>query len=80
MSSPTGNEALGRRLRSLRSDRGLKLRAVAATAGISLQYLSEVERGLKLPSLDVLDRLARALDASVIDVLRGVPPYDADAD
>jgi transcriptional regulator with XRE-family HTH domain len=49
---------------------------VAAESGVSLPYISEVERGTKLPTLEVLTRLADALDLTVVELLSGVPPYD----
>ncbi len=76
MATPSGNAALGARLRELRKKKGLKLVALANKSGVSLAYVSEVERGRKLPSLEVLDRLAGALGLSVLDVLDGVEPYD----
>jgi transcriptional regulator with XRE-family HTH domain len=60
----------------LRVEKGVGLKVVARRAGISLPYLSEIERGLKLPSLEVLARLARALDSDVVGVLQGLPRYD----
>jgi transcriptional regulator with XRE-family HTH domain len=76
MGTPTGNASLGARLRELRQEKGLKLAALANQSGVSLAYVSEVERGRKLPSLEVLDRLAGALGLSVLEVLDGVAPYD----
>ena len=76
MATPSGNAALGARLRELRKKKGLKLVALANKSAVSLAYVSEVERGRKLPSLEVLDRLAGALGLSVLDVLDGVEPYD----
>jgi transcriptional regulator with XRE-family HTH domain len=76
MTTPTGNAALGARLRELRLAQGLKLAALADRSGVSLAYVSEEERGRKLPSLEVLDRLAGALGLSVLDALDGVAPYD----
>jgi transcriptional regulator with XRE-family HTH domain len=38
---------------------------VAERAGVSVQYLSEVERGLKDPSSEMLQAIAGALDLSV---------------
>lgn len=67
---------LGARLRSLRTDRGWKLGKVARDSGVSLPYLSEIERGEKLPSLGVLDRVAAAFDLTVVEVLDGVAPWD----
>lgn len=76
MATSSGNAALGARLRELRQLRGMKLAALANQSGVSLAYVSEVERGRKLPSLEVLDRLAGALEMSVVEVLDGVSPYD----
>ncbi len=76
MNLPTGNVELGTRIRSLRQDQGKKLAAVARQAAVSLQYLSEVERGLKSPSLQVLSRIAGALGVTAVELLSGVAPYD----
>ncbi len=50
--------AVGRRLRALRQERGLSLKAVAALTGLSIGYLSQVERGLSSPSLRALTQVA----------------------
>lgn len=76
MATSSGNPALGARLRFLRKERELKLGALAQTSDVSLPFISEVERGRKLPSLVVLDRLAGALGMSVLELLNGVEPYD----
>jgi transcriptional regulator with XRE-family HTH domain len=76
VSTATGDPELGARLRSLRKDKGLALKAVAAAAGISLPFLSEIERGQKLPSLNVLSEVAAALGVSVVELLRGLPRYE----
>jgi transcriptional regulator with XRE-family HTH domain len=76
MHTATGDPNLGARLRSLRLDQGLSLKAVAEQAAISVPYLSEVERGRKLPALDMLARIANALDTNVTKLLRGLEPYD----
>ena len=55
----------GDRLRELREKRGVTLRALADTAQMSLTYLSDLERGLKVPTLTTLLRLAVALDCKV---------------
>ncbi len=65
---PLWREVLGQRLRELRRRRGETLTETAERAGISPQYLSEVERGLKDPSSEVLAAVAGALGATVIDV------------
>ena len=62
--------ALGNALRRLRRARGLTLRQVAALAGVSLAYLSEIERGRKEPSSEVLAAVCRALGIPLVDLLR----------
>lgn len=57
---------LGRRLRALRRDRDETLAETAARAGLSPQYLSEIERGRKEPSSEMIAALAGALDTTLI--------------
>ncbi|MFF9219880.1 helix-turn-helix domain-containing protein [Streptomyces viridosporus] len=52
---------LGARLRALRADTGLTGAALAQQAGVGQPTVSKVENGRMVPSLDVLDRLSRAL-------------------
>lgn len=56
-------------IRRLREDRGLTMEALAESAGISTSYLSEVERGLKRPSTDVIAKVADALDMRASEFL-----------
>jgi transcriptional regulator with XRE-family HTH domain len=65
---PLWREVLGQRLRELRRRRGETLTETAERAGISPQYLSEIERGLKDPSSEVLAAVTGALGATLIDV------------
>jgi transcriptional regulator with XRE-family HTH domain len=68
---PLWREVLGSRLRALRTDRGETLAQTAERAGISPQYLSEVERGRKEPSSEMIAALAGALDITVADLMAG---------
>ena len=63
---------LGDVLRRHRQRQGRTLRDVAAAARISLGYLSEIERGRKEASSELLASLCAALDISLADVLREV--------
>lgn len=63
--APLLREVYGRLLRGLRTRQGRTLAEVAARAGVSLAYLSEVERGLKEPSSEVLDAICVALGSSI---------------
>jgi transcriptional regulator with XRE-family HTH domain len=63
---------LGDVLRRHRQRQARTLRDVAASARISLGYLSEIERGRKEASSELLGSLCEALDVSLADVLREV--------
>lgn len=65
---PLWREVLGTRLRVLRGERGETLAETAERAGISPQYLSEVERGRKEPSSEMIAALAGALDTTLADL------------
>ena len=65
---PLWREAVGGALREERAEREQRLVDVADRAGVSVQYLSEVERGLKEPSSEVLAAVAGALDLSVAEL------------
>jgi transcriptional regulator with XRE-family HTH domain len=78
---PLWRELVGRELRTERQQRGERLSDVAQRAGVSTQYLSEVERGLKDPSSEILSAVAGALDLTVrqlsVRVARSSAPYGA---
>ena len=59
--------ALGRRLRSLRTGRGLTLEQLGRQVGLSASYLSQIERGALTPSLPKLSAIARTLSLDVRD-------------
>jgi DNA-binding XRE family transcriptional regulator len=65
---PLWRESVGRQLREERSASGRRLVDVAGDAGVSPQYLSEVERGLKDPSSELLAAMAGALGLSIADL------------
>src|SRR5918995_5317710 len=67
---PLWREAVGTQLREERRHRGERIADVAERAGVSPQYLSEVERGRKDPSSEVLSALSGALELSVLDLTR----------
>jgi transcriptional regulator with XRE-family HTH domain len=65
----------GRRLRELREAAGLRQVDVGTRAGVSTAYVSELERGGRGPTLDVIYALARALG---VPVARLFPDPDGD--
>lgn len=63
---------LGDVLRAERVRRGMTLREVSAEARVSLGYISEIERGQKEASSELLASLCNALDVRLSDVLHEV--------
>jgi len=63
---------LGDVLRERRLEQGLTLRQVSAEARVSLGYISEIERGQKEASSELLASLCSALDTPLSAVLRDV--------
>ncbi|NYG55668.1 helix-turn-helix domain-containing protein [Nocardioides perillae] len=63
---------LGDVLRGTRMQRGMTLREVSAEARVSLGYISEIERGQKEASSELLASLCSALDVPLSDILREV--------
>ena len=63
---------LGETLRQVRLERGMTLRDVSADARVSLGYISEIERGQKEASSELLASLCAALRVPLSDVLREV--------
>lgn len=66
---------LGARIRARRTAKGWSQAELAEAAGVGANYVGILERGVKLPTLDTLVSLAKALGVSVADLLddsRGV--------
>ena len=61
---PLGGESLGDYLREQRQTARLSLRQLSELAGVSNPYLSQIERGLKKPSAEILQQLAKGLEVS----------------
>ena len=57
-------ESLGDYLRDQRTSAKLSLRQLSELAGVSNPYLSQIERGLKRPSAEILQQLAKGLEVS----------------
>jgi len=62
-------QLFGRRLRELRKAKGLTQEALAEAADLSGNYISDLELGLKVPSLTILVRLSEALDIGTPELL-----------
>lgn len=65
-------QEIGEVLRDFRQQRGRTLRQVASRASVALGYLSEVERGQKEASSEILASVAEALDVPISRIMREV--------
>ncbi|MFF2371584.1 helix-turn-helix domain-containing protein [Agromyces sp. NPDC058110] len=70
--TPLWREALGAFLRRERLEQQRILADVAGAADVSTQYLSEIERGRKEPSSEILAAVAEALGLTLLDIAAGV--------
>lgn len=63
-------KAFGMALRDARKKRQLSQLEVASTSGIDRAYVSELERGLGNPSVETMFRLAEAIGASPLELVK----------
>ena len=77
---PAMDLEVGRRIRDLRRISQLSLETVAARTGLSIGYISQIERGLSSPSLRVLATLADVLGVGIAALFGAKPAADGAAD
>ena len=65
---------IGKRIRQLREEKGLSQGDIEAVSGMLRAYISRVEHGRTVPSLDSLERFAAALDVPLYQLF-----YEGDA-
>lgn len=75
---PLWRHLVGERLRDVRHQREETLDQTARRAGISPQYLSEIERGVKEPSSEMIAAVTGALDITLVDLVGAVADRLAD--
>ena len=61
---------IGDRIKETRRIRGLTQEQLAEKVDITLEYISQIERGLKIPSMQVFIKLVEVLDASADYLIR----------
>lgn len=64
-------QEIGKRIAKRRRQLGLKQAVVEEQANIGYKYLSNIERGISIPSTEVIMRLAKALDTTPDEFLVG---------
>lgn len=68
----TINKQLGKRIRYLRNNKKMSIEDLALEAGINPNYLSDLERGERNPTVKVLARIAIALEITLSELFRGI--------
>ena len=68
----TINKQLGYRIRYLRTQKGLSIEALALEAEINRNYLGDLERGMRNPTLIILNKIAKALDIDLPTLFEGI--------
>lgn len=61
---------LGLNIRRVRKERGLSQEALADEVGLAVTYVGQIERGQRNPTLDVIERFAKALGVKPLDLLQ----------
>ena len=64
------NARLGSVIRKLRQERGVSQEIFADMAGVHRTYVSQLERGIKSPTIAILSKIADALEIKASDLLR----------
>jgi transcriptional regulator with XRE-family HTH domain len=62
-------EKAANRIRLLRKERGLSQESLALASGLNIAYIGNIERCLKCPTIDTLNRIASALNVSLSELL-----------
>lgn len=62
--------ALGKKIREARQRKGYTQQLLAEKADVCVMYLGEIERGLKMPSMNIFIKIIETLDISADYVLR----------
>ncbi|MDR1616994.1 MAG: helix-turn-helix domain-containing protein, partial [Syntrophomonadaceae bacterium] len=78
MDGQTIKTTVGRNIKILRAKRGLSQADLAEKVDISINFISNIERGIKYPQPDILSRIASVLGVEVNELFVDNPAIDAD--
>lgn len=68
MGRTSSKQKLGKKIRDLRKAQGLSQEQLGLIAKTDRSYISEIENGLRNPSLQTLEKLAKALKVNISDL------------
>ena len=69
------NKQLGMRVRYLREQKKMTLEELSFEANVNKNYLSDLERGNRNPTVKILERIALALEISLEELFKGIRTY-----
>jgi len=75
VTTTTDTAALGQRVRDLRAQTGVSMRALAARAGVSAGYISQIENGQANPSLAVIRSIAESFGVTWLELFQPTPRH-----
>lgn len=61
----TSSQSIGEKIRLARLKKGLSQEQLALHAGVNPSYLGQIERGVKNPTMNILEKIARGLDLTM---------------
>ena len=70
------NTQLGMRIRYLRKKKGLSQEDLALDSGINKNYLSDLERGMRNPTVNILEKLAVNLEVSLSELFMSIQSFE----
>ena len=70
------NTQLGMRIRYLRKRKGLSQEDLALESGINKNYLSDLERGARNPTIVVIEKIASALEIDLATLFMGIQSFE----
>ena len=70
------NTQLGMRIRYLRKQKGMSQLDLALEAEINKNYISDLERGCRNPSILILEKIAKALEVSLEMLFQGIESFE----
>lgn len=71
----TVEKQLGMRIRYLRNKKKLSQEDLALAAGVNKNYLSDLERGTRNPTLRIMERIAAALEIDLATLVKGIESF-----
>ena len=69
------NKQLGMRIKYLRQRRKWSQEDLALEAGVNKNYLSDLERGSRNPTLKILEKIAASLDITLEELFKGIQSF-----